>query len=297
MKITGIIDSIVRGGPGIGIMVTYSLLAIFGYIFGYRSGGNFQITIIVLLAVSSIFTLGATNILDDYFDYSNGIDAIGDANSETRTHLIIHGYLSPRKTLILGLSLIGIPAAFMFYLIFVENRPFVLFYAIVSVFILIEYAGPPLKYRYHYFGELGVFASNVITISGSFYVSTGHLNIVPIIISLPLALVISPLAFLGNTRDINTDIKKGIHTISMRLGERKSDIVYGTLFLIGYILVFIDVAEKIFPFASLIVLLTFPFALWHIHKIITKGAPPNAEKIGGLVSMFFTAALIASIAV
>ena len=297
MKITKIIDSIVRGAPGIGIMITYSLLAIFGYTFGYGNGGNFQIVIIAMLAVSSIFALGATNILDDYFDYSNGIDAVGDANSETRTHLIIHGYLSPKETLILGLSLICVPAAFMIYLMVFGNRFFVLLYAAISVFILLEYAGPPLKYRYHNFGEIGVFASNVITISGSFYVSTGHLNIIPVIISLPPALITSPLAFLGNIRDINTDTKKGIHTISMKLGGKKSGVVYGTLFLISYVMVVLYVLEKIFPFISLVVLSTFPFALWHIYKIITNGAPPNAEKVGGLISMFFTAALIASIVV
>lgn len=290
-----IIKSIVRGGPGIGIMITYFLISIFGYLMGIGDPGKINLSVMLFLAISTLMTLGVTNILDDYFDFRNGIDKEGDANSMTRVHLIVHNIISPRKVLILGLSMLIVPISFMIYIIIYMNRYYSIIFALIALIILIEYAGPPLKYRYKYFGEIGVFVSIILVISGSYYVASGVLNMRSVVISIPLSLMISDLAFIANTRDISTDKMKGIKTLSMVLGERRSAITYLLLFIVSYALTVFMIFIGLLPKISSITLTTIPLIAYNGLKFIRNGVPKDAQKTGGLITMLYMILLDASL--
>ncbi|MGC8694755.1 MAG: prenyltransferase [Candidatus Micrarchaeia archaeon] len=275
-------------------MITYALLATYGYLMGIKDQGKLNLLILITIIFSTVLSLGATNIIDDYFDYSNGIDKVGDANSRTRIHLIIHNIYRPKIVLMIGLLLLIIPISSVIYFVVFLHLYYVVFFAIMAAFIIIEYAGPPLKYRYYYAGELGVFLSVIIVITGSYYLANGSMSFLSIFISIPAALIISDIAFLGNIRDINTDKVKGIRTIAILVNMKRAVIIYQSLFILAYIIILFLTIYGFLNYTSIIVFVTLPIVIYHDINFIKKGVPPDAEKTAGLISMIFMILIVIS---
>jgi len=159
-------------------------------------------------------------------------------------------------------------------------------FAFLGFAVLFEYAGPPLKYRYHYLGEIGPFLAGVLVLEGAYYIDTGMINIDVLLVSIPFSIIKALLAFLGNSRDIETDRKVGIKTISMFFGMKKSVKIYIALFSFSYLFFLFLIIFNLLPIYSLIIYLTLPLFILHAKNFSTEGIPPDAEKFAGAISTY-----------
>ena len=100
------------------------------------------------------------------------------------------------------------------------------------------YTGGPRPYGYAGFGELFVFAFfGVVATAGSTYVQVGHLTGLSLAASVPVGCLATALLVVNNLRDIPGDTVAGKRTLAVRLGDRRTRILYTVLVLATFVAV------------------------------------------------------------
>jgi len=291
-----VFGSIYRGKTGAGIVITYALLIIFGFLLGYFYTKKLNILLIIPAIIGMLTALGAADIFDDYFDFINGIDKEGNTNTFYRVHPILGLKMSGKQTFMLGI-LLTIISILIAIIISLFGRVLIFAFVIIGFVVLFEYAGPPLKYRYHYSGEIGPFLSTIIVLEGSYYIDTKMINLDIIIISISIGIIIGLLDFIGNCRDIETDKKVKIKTLSIFLGINRDIKFYIALFSFSYLFLLLLIIFQFIPIYSLILFFTVPLFILNARNFIANGIPEDAEKYPGLISMFIIILLILSMVI
>lgn len=137
-------------------------------------------------------------------------------------------------------------------------------FAIGAVAILAawKYTGGKTPYGYLGFGELSVFIFfGLVATIGTFYVQTQEIDSGIILIGSAMGAIACGILLLNNIRDIETDKVSDKRTLSVRIGERRSILLYWTL-ITAALTIFILVTE--FPFTLLVLAITpLIFKLYH----------------------------------
>ena len=120
---------------------------------------------------------------------------------------------------------------------------------------------------------------------GAFYVQTTQFSWVPIVASLPVALLITAVLYINEFQDAKADKTVGKNHLVVRLGKKQAVKGYILLMLLTYLILVISVVTETLPPISLIAMLTFPLAIKSI-KIAQsyydnniKLVPANASTI------------------
>ena len=190
-----------------------------------------------------------------------------------RTHLVVS-----TTCLILG-SLIG------FYFVFALGLYQLMWLGLIGVVSTLFYVGPPFKFAYRGIGEFLVGLNfGPVTTLGAYYVQTQSLASawVPLFASIPVGLLITAVLWINEFPDMDADKAVGKKTLVLRLGYMKSVSVYVALLATSYILTLLYVVLKVFvsfpitSFATLISLLSLPFALKAVKILRTNYKDPHA---------------------
>jgi 1,4-dihydroxy-2-naphthoate polyprenyltransferase len=89
------------------------------------------------------------------------------------------------------------------------------------------YTGGSHPYGYYGYGELFVFTFfGVVATAGSAYVQTDELSALPLVASIPVGLWATALLVINNLRDIPGDTVSGKRTLAVRLGDRRTRMLY-----------------------------------------------------------------------
>jgi 1,4-dihydroxy-2-naphthoate polyprenyltransferase len=92
------------------------------------------------------------------------------------------------------------------------------------------YTGGPRPYGYAGFGEVFVFVFfGVVATVGSAYVQTGGISRLALVASVPVGLLATALLVVNNLRDIDGDTRSGKRTLAVRLGDRRTRVLYVVL--------------------------------------------------------------------
>jgi 1,4-dihydroxy-2-naphthoate polyprenyltransferase len=92
------------------------------------------------------------------------------------------------------------------------------------------YTGGPRPYGYAGFGEVFVFVFfGVVATVGSAYVQTGEISRLALVASVPVGLLATALLVVNNLRDIDGDRRSGKRTLAVRLGDRRTRVLYVVL--------------------------------------------------------------------
>jgi 1,4-dihydroxy-2-naphthoate octaprenyltransferase len=95
------------------------------------------------------------------------------------------------------------------------------------------YTGGKHPYGYYGFGELFVFVFfGVVATAGSAYVHEEQLRGLPLAASVPVGLLATALLVVNNLRDIPSDTLAGKRTLAVRIGDRRTRVLYVAL-LVG----------------------------------------------------------------
>lgn len=183
----------------------------------------------------AVFVQIATNYANDYSDGKRGTDDPGERVGPPR---LVGNGLAPasavkRAMLIaFGLTaLCGIPLV-----VWVDWR--LVLVGVAAIAAGWFYTGGPRPYGYAGFGEVFVFVFfGLVATVGSFYVQTLDVSWLAVGCGAAMGCLATALLVVNNLRDIPGDTRAHKHTLAVRLGDRRTRVLYVVLLIIPVVLV------------------------------------------------------------
>lgn len=238
--------------------------------------GAFDPWLFFVTLIGAVCVHGATNLINDYFDYKSGVDRPGAPTTLYRPHPLVQGLISPHAVLGVSLGLYGIAALIGLYLILLKG-PSLLFFILIGAIASFFYTAGPIKYKYIALGELAVFLMwGPVIVGGTYFVQKSSLSPAALVISLPFGLLVALVLLANNLRDIEYDGSVGIHTIGTLLGQRKTLLLYQGLIALAYLAVILLIALKVLSPWGLLVFFSAPLAL-RLIRTLQQQIPNDAD--------------------
>ena len=127
------------------------------------------------------------------------------------------------------------------------------------------YTGGSKPYGYYGYGELFVFIFfGLVAVVGTAFVQIGQVSFSQFLVAIPVGISSVCLLVVNNLRDIPSDAKAGKKTLAVRIGDRRTRILYLSLVVVMF--VFVAFSWFYFRFGPL-GLLAIPFALAPIRAV------------------------------
>jgi len=249
---------------------------------GRWSPGIFALTLAGVICLH----LGA-NTANDYFDHLSGndianVDFVRPFTGGSR--MIQEGRLG--ATVVLAISMILFSGGLACGVILTVLRgPVVLILGAVGLACGYFYTGPPLKLAHRGLGEAAIFTSFGLIGVGSYYVQTEAVTGHCVLISLPLAFLITAIIVINEFQDSAADSSVGKKTLVVRMGTSRAVILFAALTAAAYLSIIAAVAGAVAPPLVLAALLALPAGVRSVvtasrfHHRPEKLAPANGAAI------------------
>lgn len=249
----------------------------------------------------------ANNLANDWRDYHDGLDRPGYPRADYSPHPIASGAMSSRTLLIVIGLLTALAALLGGFVLVVRGEPLIAAFAIAGLILSWGYTDPPLRLKRRGLGELSAFIVwGPLMGGGTYLAATGGLDLTAIIATLPWACIVTAVLFGKHLDKIEADRSRGVGTLVVRLGERRSRAVTVGLISLGYLGVAAFALVGIFPIvvaplAGLAALSALPalrlvaaprpaapppgyslWPLWHVGAAFLSGRPAMGALFVGL---------------
>ena len=210
-------------------------MTFFGCLLGLASAAHDGVRLDIPAAlVTLLFALVAhagANVLNDYFDATNGTDACNTDRIFPFTggsRFIQNGVLSLRAVGIFGYALMAsvIPAGLWLTL---HSAPGLLLIGLLGLLAGWSYSAPPLKLASRGLGEGAVALGWLLIVVGSDFVQRRGFEFAPIANGLCFALLSANLLYINQFPDLRADAQAGKRTLVVRLGALRGR--WGYVFL------------------------------------------------------------------
>jgi 1,4-dihydroxy-2-naphthoate octaprenyltransferase len=254
------------------LIMTFISAALAG-LFALRVG-EFNILAWFALTIGLIFAHATNNLLNDYTDFTRGVDKDNYFRTMYGPQPLAHGLLSKGQLLTYA-GITGLIALVMGLLLMLANGwdlTILLFIGLGAFFVL--FYTWPLKYIA--MGELAVLIVwGPLMIGGGFYVLTGMWDWNVVWASLPYVLGVTTVIFGKHIDKRDIDLSKKIHTLPVVLGEKVSRYAVLGMMILAYLMVAVLVATRFFTPVMLVVVFAIP-TLKEVIPALLK--PKPAEK-------------------
>lgn len=186
------------------------------------TGGKINWLYLGLVLVALILAHMSNNLINDYFDYKQGLDTKDYARVQYAPHPIASGLITERKLLAVFFSFGLIELAIAVFLFLNMGWP-VMAFAVTGFLMSVFYVAPPLKLKYRGLGELAIFLiwGPLITV-GTYYVMTGTMPLNAWLASIPYGLVVTNVLLGKHLDKYEKDRKKGVKTLPVVLGWKNA---------------------------------------------------------------------------
>jgi len=188
----------------------------------------------VAAAVVALAIQVGTNYANDYADGKRGTDA---ADRVGPLRLVGSGLVPAARVKRAAVVAFGVAALAGLWLAAVTSWWLVVVGA-VCIAAGWLYTGGPRPYGYAGYGELFVFVFfGLVATVGSAYVQTGGLEPLAEAAAVPVGLLATALLVVNNLRDIPSDRRAGKITLAVRLGDRRTRLLYVALMVAPFLIV------------------------------------------------------------
>jgi 1,4-dihydroxy-2-naphthoate octaprenyltransferase len=254
-----------------------------------------------------------TNFANDYYDAVKGADT---DDREGFTRVTAGGLIEPRRVKYAMAATYAVAVAVGLYLVAVGGAP-ILAVGLSSIAAGVLYTGGPYPYGYYGLGDLFVFVYfGVVAVSGTYYVQAatavagvplglppGTLPAHVVVASLAAAGLTTAILVVNNIRDIESDRAADKRTLAVLVGYRWSRAEFLALLALAYLVPVALVAAYGYPPATLLPLVSLPFAAAVARTVLTRtdgeALNPALERTGRLLALYsvlFAAGLLAGVA-
>jgi 1,4-dihydroxy-2-naphthoate octaprenyltransferase len=199
-----------------------------GVAFGY---GAFSAWRAALALVVALFLQIGVNYANDYSDGVRGSDErrIGP------TRLVAAGLARPKQVLAAAFACFGV-ACVAGLVLAVFTSWWLIAVGAAAVAAAWFYTGGSHPYGYQGLGEVAVFAFfGVAAVAGTAYVQLVGFTWLELLAAIPAGLLSCALLMINNLRDIASDAEVGKRTLAVRLGDRRSRVVYIASLLLPFV--------------------------------------------------------------
>ncbi len=205
----------------------------------------------LLAVVGVVFAHASNNVLNDYFDVRNGVDTEDYPRAQYSPHPILGGLTTANGLLTAALLFNLIDFVIMAYLYTQRGFP-ILIFAVIGLLLSLSYTSFLKRAG---FGELtALVVWGPLMIGGTAFAASGAVSTATWILTLPYGLIVASVLVGKHIDKIDADVKVGVHSIPVMLGQERALILNKINFVIFYVLV---VAMVLLGYTGFWVLLTF----------------------------------------
>lgn len=248
-----------------------------GAVIAYHATGLFHVWLFLAGLAGLFFALVGVEAFNEYFDWVMGTD---------RAFLLDPKPVTKKKFYI-GIAAFAIAFLFAVYLTLRAGAGIALF-AIFGFFAAFGYLGPPFKFAYRGFGEAVIALSyGPAMVMGSYYLQTGGVSFLPLVISAIPALFLFAIAIMNEIPDFIQDRLVGKKNICVRCGREKTTAVYIFIMILLYALLILMTAVEYLPKLNLLLLLTLPYA-WLGYSAARTGFDSPQKMFGAVRKTMIT---------
>ena len=213
---------------------------------------TFHTGYLALAILGIVLAHAANNMINDYFDLSEGQDTASYPRNLYAPHPVSSGLVT-RRQLATAILLTNVTDAAIMSILFLARGWPVIGFAAAGLFISVFYVAPPLRFKAHGLGEPSVFLIwGPLMVGGTYYAATATLPAQVIWISVPYALLVTTVLFGKHIDKAPWDKILGVRTLPVILGEasaRRATTLLMTAFYVTIIV--LVVLRAVTPFALL----------------------------------------------
>jgi 1,4-dihydroxy-2-naphthoate polyprenyltransferase len=187
--------------------------------------GVFHPLAFVCTLLGAVLIQVGTNLSNDYSDARRGADT-DDRLGPVR--VTAGGLVPPRQVLVATWVTFALAVAAGAYLVAVAGWQLLLVGA-ASILAGVLYTGGPRPYGYEGLGEVFVFLFfGIVAVAGTFYVQVegDELPWEAFAIAVPVGLLAAGILLVNNIRDLESDRRAGKRTLAVRLGRRRTRLLF-----------------------------------------------------------------------
>lgn len=239
--------------------------AILGTLIAWQSEEVFHWHYFLLVTLAAICVNAFTNLINDYYDRpTDEINVEYVAPFTGGSRMIQQGLLTPAQVFRAGILFLAVLIAIGIYLTWAtwDNGPMLLIVGAIAVLSGFFYTAPPLKLGYRWFAEAwpGLNCGILVTLA-AYWVQAQSLSWLPVIASIPLAIIIAAVLWINEIPDYAADKAIGKNNSVVLLGKEKAARGYLILIVAAYLGIIFGVAFGGVTPLALLGLLSFPIAL------------------------------------
>jgi 1,4-dihydroxy-2-naphthoate polyprenyltransferase len=203
----------------------------------YVNGKPFSFLTWLILTLGLFIAHGTNNLINDYTDYTRGIDKDNYFRTQYGVHPLAQGFWDKRTHLLwFGVSGLLAALAGVYALYYTNFSPVVAWLFGVGAFILLFYTYP---LKYVGIGELSIFIIwGPLMIGGVFFVLTGVWSWAVILASLPVGLNVVTINLGKHTDKLREDKGKGVRTLPVLVGEPAARSITMAAIVFSYLITF-----------------------------------------------------------
>lgn len=240
--------------------------------------GHFDLVPWLVMTLGLYFAHSAENLLNDYIDFTRGIDEDNYYRSQYGIHPLVHGFWSKRdwRRYFLTAGTLAILAG-VFILLYTSLSTAVIALFAIGAVLVLTYAYP---LKYWGLGEIAIFIIwGVLIIPGIYTILAGGMtaeftNIV--LTGLAFGLGFGSFNWGKHIDKLAADCSKGVRSLPVRLGEPAARAINIATISLAYLLVLYLIFGARFYSPMLLLVLCAAGRAWRVIKLLSKPRPSEA---------------------
>lgn len=231
----------------------------------------------IILTIGLFIAHGTNNLINDFTDFSRGIDTDNYFRTQYGVHPLAQGFWDKRTHLIwFGISGLLAMLAGVYAMFYTHFAPLVVWFFVFGALILLFYTYP---LKYVGIGELSIFVIwGPLMIVGVYYVLTGTWSWLVLLASIPVGLNVVTINLGKHTDKLKEDLGKGVRTLPVLIGETAARYVTIGVIVVSYLMVIylVFAARFLTPIMLLVLFALKPAQLALRRLFIPRPSAPPA---------------------
>jgi 1,4-dihydroxy-2-naphthoate octaprenyltransferase len=237
-----------------------------------RGDDVFRLDAFVVTLVTAVAINIAANFSNDASDARRGADGphrIGPPRA------VASGLLTARRVWAGTAVVLVVAAAGGIYLAWISDWRLLVVGA-AAIVATLTYTGGPWPYGYRGLGEVFVFAFfGLFAVVGSRFVHDATITREAWLLAVPVGFLVTAILVANNVRDIDTDRSAGKRTLAVRLGRRRTRVLFAILVFGAFVLIAAYAILDLTPRLTLIALAALPLAIPPSRAVARHEAGPE----------------------
>jgi 1,4-dihydroxy-2-naphthoate octaprenyltransferase len=230
----------------------------------------------LITALGLFIAHGTNNLLNDYTDYSRGIDKDNYFRTQYGVHPLVQGFWT-RSQQIQWFIVSGVIAVLsgIYAVFYTDFNPTVIGLFVLGALVLLFYTWP---LKYWALGELAIFLIwGPIMIAGVYLVLSGRWDWNVALAGVPFGLSVSSINFSKHIDKMKDDRAKGVGTFPVRVGQTFARITNILMFFLIYGIIIYLVVDGYFSTFILLPLFALQRAFYAV-AVLSKPRPDGPPK-------------------